>query len=544
MARVPAKKAAKKAPAKKAAAKKTAAKKTAAKKTAAKAAPARKAPARKAPVKRGARKRAGATPRMTVRHYCQGIGDSHLLTLHRPGGKPFRMLIDCGLHTIVTGGSDIIDDVASDILAQLNDDPLDVLVVTHEHWDHVSGFSTAKEIFAKIKVRDVWMAWTEKPGDPLAEELDKYEGQALAALAAVNGKLAGMQGLSRHMQGLRDGLDTILGFHFGAKGDKVRTARNLAANASGKSPEYLEPGSKPIEIAGVPGLRIFVLGPPRDKKMLRLEERKDEMYHFGSARPGWAFERALSAGFALDNADPGNWVQEMCPFQEHHGHDLDAVLGGRGDADVVSFVTAHYSGAAPLHPSRPKAQHFPDQDWRRIDADWLGIAADLALQLDQGVNNTSLVLAFEFDNERVVLFPGDAQIGSWLSWQDIAWTDVGVTAKDLLARTVYLKVAHHGSHNATPERVGLEQMMHPDLAAFIPVSKDDATKAKWHQMPFETILTRLGEKSAGRVLRADDQWMRQPGGAPPFPVPSGSIQGVRSGQLPQQRGYWVEVDIA
>src|SRR5436190_5025038 len=58
-------------------------------------------------------------------------------------------------------------------------------------------------------------------------------------------------------------------------------------------------------------------------------------------------------------------------------------------------------------------------------------------------NNTSLVLAFELlPSRRVLLFPGDAQVGNWLSWQDVRWsvTDAGgareVTAADLLSRTI------------------------------------------------------------------------------------------------------------
>lgn len=47
---------------------------------------------------------AASAPRLTVRHYCQGIGDSHLLTFPRPNGTAFRILIDCGLHPIVKGG--------------------------------------------------------------------------------------------------------------------------------------------------------------------------------------------------------------------------------------------------------------------------------------------------------------------------------------------------------------------------------------------------------------------------------------------------------
>jgi hypothetical protein len=47
----------------------------------------------------------------------------------------------------------------------------------------------------------------------------------------------------------------------------------------------------------------------------------------------------------------------------------------------------------------------------------LGLAGRLALQLDSDTNNTSLVLAFELGKSgRVLLFPGDAQVGNWLSW--------------------------------------------------------------------------------------------------------------------------------
>ena len=56
------------------------------------------------------------------------------------------------------------------------------------------------------------------------------------------------------------------------------------------------------------------------------------------------------------------------------------------------------------------------QDWRRIDGDWAAGAAAFALQLDSDTNNTSLALAFELPGGRVLLFPGDAQVGNWESW--------------------------------------------------------------------------------------------------------------------------------
>jgi hypothetical protein len=169
------------------------------------------------------------------------------------------------------------------------------------------------------------------------------------------------------------------------------------------------------------------------------------------------------------------------------------------------------------------------------------MAADLAMQLDAGINNTSLVLAFEFiDTGRVLLFPGDAQIGSWQSWQTLEWEIDGhvVSLADLLARTVYIKVAHHGSQNATPHRLGLEQMTHPDLSAFIPVNQADAKKARWHAMPFDKILSELTRRTAGRIVRADDPWSFDAHGKPSFAVPSGSIRALR-----HEGQGWVELEV-
>jgi hypothetical protein len=148
--------------------------------------------------------------------------------------------------------------------------------------------------------------------------------------------------------------------------------------------------------------------------------------------------------------------------------------------------------------------------WRRIDDDWMNAAGPLALQLDSSTNNTSLALAIELvDSGNVLLFPGDAQVGNWRSWQQCSWkirgngaSDSKVTAADLLARTVLYKVGHHASHNATLRAEGLELMTSPELVAMIPVDRKMAEKKHW-DMPFEALLTRLHEKTRGRVLRID-----------------------------------------
>ena len=87
--------------------------------------------------------RTTTTGPVTVRLYCQGIGDCHLLRFPKADGGSFWMLIDCGVHSSVKGGSEMIDRVVADIATQTRH--LDVIVVTHEHTDHLSGFVTADD---------------------------------------------------------------------------------------------------------------------------------------------------------------------------------------------------------------------------------------------------------------------------------------------------------------------------------------------------------------------------------------------------------------
>ena len=55
--------------------------------------------------------------RVKIRFYCQGIGDCHLLKFPKDGGGDFWMLIDCGIHSSITSGTEkikaIVDDIAS-----------------------------------------------------------------------------------------------------------------------------------------------------------------------------------------------------------------------------------------------------------------------------------------------------------------------------------------------------------------------------------------------------------------------------------------------
>jgi Metallo-beta-lactamase superfamily len=467
-------------------------------------------------------------PGVIIRHYCQGIGDCHLLCLSRAEGGEFFVLIDCGVHSSVRGGNEKIREIVRDV-AERTKNRIDLLVLTHEHWDHISGFLTAAEEFGDIHVGDVWLAWTENPRDRQAQEIDKYKMDALRALQAASSRVAAM-GHGPQFAAISQGLNSVLGFYFGAKGEKVRSARDAAVDMARGKVVYHEPGAGPLSLPGVQGLRVYVLGPPRDATLLGMTERAGTTYGPGvvGVTP---MARALASACAisgLGGVGASGYGDLDAPFDPELGFDLAEVLPlsdaseKNNEKPIVTFLREHYLAPSgdprrPIRRPREPDANLTSQSWRRIDADFLGVSADLAMQLDNRTNNTSLVLAFEFvDTRRVMLFTADAQVGNWLSWQDLAWTvnNAKVTGPDLLARTVYLKVGHHGSHNGTLRAKGLELMTSDDLVAFIPTNANDAKRVGWGKMPLPALLTVLEETTGGRVIRADDDWVVRGAGAP------------------------------
>ncbi len=447
--------------------------------------------------------------RVTARLYCHGLGDCSLLGIARPDGGTFWILIDCGIHTSAKGGPASIDRVVADIADHVGKGlppgtrpRLDVVVATHEHWDHISGFTTAAAAFARFDVGAVWLAWTENPHDAQAQALDKFKGEGLAAVAGAAERLRG----DPQAQALADGLDALLGFNFGVRGERSREARDAVVALAPMNVHYLEPAS----LAPLPpelGVTAYVLGPPRDTALLGIRDSASETYGFGVS---------LNNSFALADGDLGVDDDPGAPFDETEGVALSALADAPArPGSVEAFVRNHYSGRTrpdmlpPIQPDDPD-KPTRDQSWRRIDSDWLGASVELALQLDARTNNTSLVLAFALSGPEaaptggdVLLFAADAQVGNWRSWETVVFPDK-TTGPDLLRRTRFYKVGHHGSANATRRQGGLEAMVHPALEAFIPTDEAMAKRVGWGAIPEPALLRRLGEKASGRVVRSDD----------------------------------------
>ena len=360
----------------------------------------------------------------------------------------------------------VVDDVVHE-----TDGAVDVLVITHEHWDHLSGFIQAAGSFAKLDVGAVWVAWTEDPKDDLARELGKEKEDAINALRLSAVALAAVG--DRDVQPI---VEDMIGF-FGAAG--TGTTRQAFDAAKGKGPvRFLHPSDAPIELPGL-AVKVYVLGPPHDAKLIRRTlAGKGSSETYGLAFDGTG---AMSADVQAALTAPGS----ERPFGSTYVLPTPV-------AQDMDFFRENYWGSS-------------SDAWRRIDNDWLDSAADLALALDAATNNTSLVLAFEFAGGDVALLVGDAQVGNWESWQTLSWNVEGreVTGPDLLSRTTFYKVGHHGSHNATLRTHGLEAMKRLKTAA-IPVNHEMAVKRRWGQMPLPDLVAALQAATNGRTLRTDE----------------------------------------
>lgn len=432
-----------------------------------------------------------------------GLGDCFLLTL--PGEEGARhILIDCGLflHS---------KDIRSRLTRTLNDvhaathGHLHAIVLTHQHYDHLSGFILGFEEFKNFKVDEVWLAWTEDPSDPQAMALQHRLAARATTLRESIRTLTGMYHNDESRASAVQEVQTLMGFGgdaaLGVTGLSMADIMAQVAShvaASGGRIRYLSPGESWVLPASPNGTRVFVLGPPRDPELLG---RSDP--HAGANKEVYLSQLL---GHAMSLSDPGATAAP---------DDLPLPFDERLRIDLTAGIDAHYPEYKAV-----------DAQWRTLDTSWISMATDLALNLDQDTNNTSLVLAFELSpGGDVLLFPGDAQVGNWLSWFTLQFsvTDAGqaqtrsVDARALLARTAVYKVGHHGSHNATLKAQGLELMIHPNLVALIPVDEQFArTRGKkgW-AMPYPEMYDELLRRTSLRVLRADQPLAERPVGPSP-----------------------------
>lgn len=462
---------------------------------------------------------------VTVRMYRYGHGDCFLLTFPRDGGgDPVFVLIDCGYKP---GSQNFlphnksVDEFVKHI-GEATDYRLDLVIITHEHQDHVNCIWRAtKPYFDDFTIQEAWFAWTEDPDDQTAIDLRKKHNDQLLTLLESRKQLALALG-AYHSSVKR--LDDLLSLETGATDivEMLAAAKSPEASinkqgmrlvktkaAQKRGVKYLSPGKQPTSIVGT-GVRAFVLGPPRSDKLLGDE---DPVGSEGFPREkDNSLDMTLAAALGVQTTGAGieTRPRELPPFRKSF------CLTKVQTAENPFF--AEYIGQDGLVEDDSSKEVPKNASWRQIDNEWLFSAETLALKMNRGINNTSLVLAFELPKtKKVLLFVGDAQRGNWISWTDCTWKDGDkeVNVQDLLARTVLYKVGHHGSHNATLSGstadkyanlnwMGMGAAAGEFTSMITAVNEWAVTKnvPPWYH-PLKSIRKALDEKCHGRVFQTD-----------------------------------------
>lgn len=427
--------------------------------------------------------------KVDIRMYTTGTGDFFVHKYHLDDSSHFTMMVDAGTWQ---GSGDVLKPYVEDMKSFV-DNKVDVLLVTHEHTDHVLIFDRCKNLFKNdFEVDEIWLAWSEEDGNELVESWKQDYGQKKMALVAAKNRINGfitddafragfeedkfgadvLMGVENVSDSLQDFIDLHLSmdddgtYKGGLKGMEI-VKNDISRNIT----RYFKPGDI-AEHNRLPGVKFYILGPPRSHEAIEKEHGKagkDTYKHNKHLKQSDSFAAAVST----DDSEFG-----ASPFDDF------------GTSGSLSDIYNDEKDA-----------------WRKIDHDWLiSGAGNLALRLNHGINNLSLAYAAEFENKKVMLFPGDAEFGSWESWHEIDWrTDCQSTGdkhftEDLLNRTVFYKVAHHLSHNGTAKEKGLEMMNSPELVSMATLNFDVISKGWKSTMPNRAILKELLERTRGRLI--------------------------------------------
>ncbi len=403
--------------------------------------------------------------RLMITSYQVGFGDCFLLSFEYPGEKR-HVLIDFGSTGLPDGVPKNQLDLIADNIAERTRNERLVVVATHRHKDHISGFTTKKhrpssgKTIADLKPELVLQPWTEDPklavdakgplppGVPIAA----HHISSLAAMQAAAGAIFSEVKRVRYLSATMRQELSFMGENNLANLEAVENLMTMSANR-----EYAKAGDKTALSALLPGVKIDILGPPSieqsDKITKQRPRDQDEFWHLVA-------NAANSLG-----PTKGQKVTPLFP----------------------DFAVERVGSNLPI-----------DTRWivgraRRLRADQM---LRLVRILDTALNNTSLILLFRCGSKNL-LFPGDAQIENW----SYALSQSSVREK--LKKVDLYKVGHHGSLNATPKSLWslFEQKSEQDApdrlkTLMSTMSHKHGDEARRTEVPRGTLVQELNRRSS------------------------------------------------
>lgn len=398
-----------------------------------------------------------------VRMYRVGFGDFFLLTVPGTSG-PAHILIDCGVHA---GNIGSMDDCVKD-LAKETGQKLALVILTHYHADHMSGFASNAEDFAKFEVGAVWMT---NRLDPDHEQHAGFMAKMVSLANAMREPLAARDDESGRQAAAK--VHNALGV---AGGGNAKALELLQEGFSNKPPVYYYQGGDeptlPAELQDTVAAQILAPSPNDSGGVYAASDDKAEQYLAAVSDRGIATHRTSPPFEKRWPASSSDYPRQ--PFEEF-----------ASDGDIRSW------------------RKRLEERVRNLRPDELAVAAD---KLDGTLNNQSLVVLFTVAGKKL-LFVGDAQWGNWSYWlygKAVSGSEPGIqpSAKEILGSIDFYKVGHHGSTNATPIPVvgalaeGCSSMCSTAAGAY-------GNPDKHTEVPRTALLDALEKKTGNRLVRSD-----------------------------------------
>ncbi|MFZ1662773.1 MAG: hypothetical protein WAT77_12510 [Paracoccaceae bacterium] len=403
----------------------------------------------------------------TLFAYQVGFGDCFLLRIGYDDGSARHVLFDFGTTSLPEGAAkDHMVRVARDIEARCNG-KLDMLVATHRHADHISGFATSGnpakpgpgDIIAALTPSLVVQPWTEAPSAPIDWTGPKGIARAKGFSNHVNALLSMQKTAENSLAFLKfagkrvpPAVASQIAFIGEDNLANLSSVSNLQAMGKKTRAEFVFHGCKLDVSNELPGVTIDILGPPTllqsDSIRTQASSNKDEFWMLAAKR--------------------------------------------MGDAAGAGVKTPLFPNAR----SRPGSRMLVEYRWlqRRLDAAQAELTLGLVRALDDQMNNTSVIMVMRFAG-KTLLFPGDAQ---WENWHYALQSPLAALLDDV----DFYKVGHHGSRNATPKS------MWKKLANKGPASKPrrltsvvstkqgkHGTESKHTEVPRKSLMAELREQS-------------------------------------------------
>jgi beta-lactamase superfamily II metal-dependent hydrolase len=404
--------------------------------------------------------------------YRVGFGDFFLLTV--PGNNgPAHILIDCGVHAANIGS---MDACIQNLKAETNG-RLALVILTHYHADHMSGFASNYDDFTEFEVGAVWITNRLDPQDDDSRRalngLTAVANQLRLHLSARNDE-AGRQAMAQ--------VENALGFELGAAGAGSNAkALKLLQEGFKNKPKvfYYQGGDQPYlppELEGQIEARLLAPS-PRDSPdgEFAASDNKREQYLTALGESG------------IEDPTPVRAFDECWT------------------ASAADYPPEVFAGVEGGHKTMEEAL-------KTMRPDVLAATAD---KLDGTLNNQSLVVLFTCRGKRL-LFVGDAQWGNWAYWlygRKVTGKDPGISdeAKGILGAIDFYKVGHHGSTNATP--IPAVAAMSGQCAAMCSTAVGAyGNPARGTEVPRTTLLGALEKQLGNRLVRSD--WVAANGEPP------------------------------